>query len=241
MDTNILQQLIGEFFGSCLLMFVGNSVNAGNSLWKSKAYQTGWIQITIGWGLAVTMAIYSIGWLSPAHLNPAVTIGMAVAGELSWSLVLPYSLVQLVGGFVGASLMTLHYYPHFKETTDTEVILGVYSTGPAIRAKKWNVISEGLASAFLVYALLAFTQGEFTEGLNPVIVGLLIMLIGLALGGTTGYAINPARDLGPRLAHYLLPVPNKGSSDWRYAWIPIIGPLSGGVVGAAVFRLIALV
>lgn len=240
MDTTWMQQLIGEFFGTFLLMFIGNSVNAGNTLKDSKSYQTGWLQITIGWGLAVTMAIYAIGWLSPAHLNPAVTIGMAVAGQIEWALVLPYFLAQLLGGIMGASLMTVHYYPHFKVTTDEKAILGVYSTAPAIRDMKWNVLSEGLATAFLVYALLAFTQGDFTEGLNPVVVGLLILLIGLALGGTTGYAINPARDLGPRIAHSLLPIPNKGPSDWGYAWVPVIAPLVGGIIGALIFKGIIL-
>lgn len=241
MDTTIGQQLIGEFLGSCFLMFIGNSVNAGNTLAKSKSYQTGWLQITIGWGLAVTMAIYSIGWLSPAHLNPAVSIGMAVAGEIEWSLVLPYSVVQIAGGIVGATLMTVHYYPHFKETKDSEEILGVFSTAPAIRQMKWNLLSESLASASFVFVLLAFTQGEFTEGLNPVIVGLLVLLIGLSLGGTTGYAINPARDLGPRLAHFFLPIPNKGASDWGYAWVPVLGPMLGGVIGALLFRGILFV
>lgn len=236
MNTTVFQQVIGEFFGTFILIYIGNGIVAGNNLKKSKSYNTGWLHITIGWGLAVTMAIYSVGWLSPAHLNPAVTVGMAVAGEIKWKLVLPYIIAQLSGGILGATFVWIHYFPHFKETADEKAILSVFSTGPAILHKKWNLISEAMATAFLVYALLAFTQGEFTEGLNPVIVGLLILLIGLSLGGTTGYAINPARDLGPRIAHQLLPIANKGTSNWNYAWIPIFGPLLGGIIGALIFN-----
>ncbi|EXJ24389.1 Glycerol uptake facilitator protein [Alkalibacterium sp. AK22] len=238
MDTTVIQQLTGEFFGTLILIYIGNGVVAGNVLKKTKAFNSGWLHITFGWGLAVTMAIYSIGWLSPAHLNPAVTLGMAVAGQFDWALVLPYILVQILGGLIGASLVWIHYYPHFEETKDADTILSVFSTAPAIKKEKWNVVSEAFATAFLVYALLAFTQGDFTDGLNPVIVGLLILTIGLSLGGTTGYAINPARDLGPRLAHALLPVANKGDSNWPYAWIPVVGPFVGSVLGGLVFLLI---
>lgn len=238
MDTTVTQQLIGEFFGTFLLMYLGNSINAAHTLKKSKAYQSGWLHITLGWGLAVTMSIYAIGWLSPAHLNPAVTVGMFLAGEVEGSLVLPYIVVQFIGAFLGATAMTVHYFPHFKETKDPADVRGVFSTGPAIREKKWNLISETLATAVLVYGLLAFTQGDFTEGLNPVVVGLLILLIGMALGGTTGYAINPARDLGPRVAHACLPIPNKGDSDWGYSWIPVVGPFLGAAIGALGFQFI---
>lgn len=238
MATTILQQLTGEFFGTLILIYIGNGVVAGNVLKKTKAFNTGWLHITIGWGLAVTMAIYSIGWLSPAHINPAVTLGMAVAGQFDWALVLPYILVQIAGGFLGAALVWIHYYPHFDETDDTDTILSVFSTAPAIKRKKWNLISEAFATAFLVYALLAFTQGDFTDGLNPVIVGLLILTIGLSLGGTTGYAINPARDLGPRMAHAALPVAHKGSSNWAYAWIPVVGPFIGSIMGGLLFVFI---
>ncbi|SFC66204.1 glycerol uptake facilitator protein [Alkalibacterium subtropicum] len=241
METTVIQQLIGEFFGTLILMYIGNGVNAGNTLKKTKSYNTGWLIVAIGWGLAVTMAVYSVGWLSPAHLNPAVTLGMAVAGHIEWALVLPYILVQVLGGIAGATLMWLHYYPHFKETEDPEAILGVFSTAPAIRGNKWNLVSETMATGVLLYGLLAFTQGDFTEGLNPLVVGLLIVTIGLSLGGTTGYAINPARDLGPRIAHQLLPIANKGDSDWKYAWIPIIGPLMGGTLGGLLFLFITSV
>lgn len=238
MDTTILQQLIGEFFGTVILIYIGNGVVAGNVLNKTKSFNTGWLHITLGWGLAVTMAIYSVGWLSPAHLNPAVTLGMAVAGQFEWMLVIPYTLAQISGGFLGAVLVWVHYYPHFKETENEEAILSVFSTAPAISRKRWNFISEALATGFLVYALLAFTQGEFTEGLNPVIVGLLILTIGLSLGGTTGYAINPARDLGPRIAHQLMPIANKGQSNWEYSWIPVLGPFIGAIIGGIGFLII---
>lgn len=238
MDTTILQQLIGEFFGTVILIYIGNGVVAGNVLNKTKSFNTGWLHITLGWGLAVTMAIYSVGWLSPAHLNPAVTFGMAVAGQFEWMLVIPYTLAQISGGFLGAVLVWGHYYPHFKETENEEAILSVFSTAPAISRKRWNFISEALATGFLVYALLAFTQGEFTEGLNPVIVGLLILTIGLSLGGTTGYAINPARDLGPRIAHQLMPIANKGQSNWEYSWIPVLGPFIGAIIGGIGFLII---
>lgn len=241
MDTSVLQQLTGEFFGTAILIYIGNGVVAGNVLNKTKSFNTGWLHITIGWGLAVTMAVYSIGWLSPAHLNPAVTLGMASAGQFDWALVLPYIVVQIIGGILGATLVWLHYYPHFAETSDEDAILSVFSTSPAIKKNRWNIVSEAMATAFLVYALLAFTQGEFTEGLNPVIVGLLILTIGLSLGGTTGYAINPARDLGPRIAHAVLPVANKGASNWAYAWIPVLGPFIGSVIGGLGFLLISSV
>ncbi len=238
MDTTILQQLTGEFFGTVILIYIGNGVVAGNVLNKTKSFNTGWLHITLGWGLAVTMAIYSVGWLSPAHLNPAVTLGMAVAGQLEWMLVMPYIFVQISGGFLGAVLVWVHYYPHFKETENAETILSVFSTAPAISRNPWNLISEAFATGFLVYALLAFTQGEFTDGLNPVIVGLLILTIGLSLGGTTGYAINPARDLGPRIAHQLMPIANKGQSNWAYSWIPVLGPFIGSIIGGIGFLIV---
>lgn len=238
MDTPLMHQLIGEFFGTMILVVLGDGVVAGNLLKKTKSYDAGWLSITIGWGLGVTMAVYAVGWLAPAHINPAVTLGMAVAGEFGWAEVVPYIVAQIAGGFVGAVIVWLHYKPHFAATEDQEAILAVFSTGPAIRRSTWNLVSEAIATAVLVYGLLAFTQGDFTDGLNPVVVGLLIVAIGISLGGTTGYAINPARDLGPRIAHQVLPIANKGDSDWGYAWIPIVGPFIGGVVGALIFLLI---
>ncbi|WP_442915298.1 MIP/aquaporin family protein [Marinilactibacillus sp. XAAS-LB27] len=238
LDTTLWQQLIGEFLGTMVLVLLGDGVVAGNVLKKTKSTDTGWLLITLGWGLAVTIAVYSVGWLSPAHLNPAVTVGMAITGNVGWGVVVPYIIAQVAGGFAGATLVWIHYMPHFGATDDQEAILAVFSTGPAIRRSAYNLISEAIATAVLVYGLLAFTQGEFTDGLNPVVVGFLIASIGISLGGTTGYAINPARDLGPRIAHQILPIENKGTSDWGYAWIPIVGPFIGGIVGALLFVLV---
>lgn len=237
MDTTLTQQLVGEFFGTMVLIILGDGVVAGNVLKKTKAFEAGWVSITLGWGLAVTMGVYAVGWLSPAHLNPAVSVGMAVAGEFGWAEVFPYIVAQVAGGFVGATIVWLHYLPHFAETDDQGAILAVFSTGPAIRHSVWNLVSEAIGTFVLVYGLLAFTQGDFTDGLDPLVVGLLIVVIGLSLGGTTGYAINPARDLGPRLAHQIWPIKNKGDSDWGYSWIPIVGPFIGAVIAAVVFLL----
>ena len=231
----LFQQLLGEYFGTLILILLGDGVVAANVLKKTKSYDSGWIMIGMGWGLAVAMAVYAVGWLSPTHINPAVTLGMAVSGEIGWELKIPYTIAQVAGGFTGAVLVWLHYMPHFRATDDQEAILAVFSTGPAIKGSKWNLLSETIATIVLVFGLLAFTQGDFTDGLNPLIVGLLIVAIGLSLGGTTGYAINPARDLGPRIAHQILPIANKGDSDWEYSWIPIVGPFIGGAVGALIF------
>lgn len=240
MDTSLFEQLLGEFFGTMILILLGDGVVAANVLKKTKSYDGGWLMITVGWGLGVAMAVYAVGWLSPAHINPAVTLGMAVAGEIGWELVIPYSIAQIAGGFAGAVLVWLHYMPHFKATDDQDAILAVFSTGPAIKGSKWNLLSETIATIVLVFGLLAFTQGDFTDGLNPLIVGLLIVAIGVSLGGTTGYAINPARDLGPRIAHQILPIANKGSSDWGYSWIPILGPFIGGAIGALIFVIMTM-
>lgn len=238
MDTTLAQQLFGEFIGTFILVLLGDGAVAADVLRKTKSEGTGWLLITIGWGLAVSMGVYVSGYLSPAHINPAVTLGMAVAGEIGWGVVVPYMLAQVAGGFVGAAVVWLHFMPHFKATEDQGTILAVFSTGPAIKSTTWNLVSETIGTAVLLLGLLAFGRNSFTDGLNPLVVGLLIVSIGISLGGTTGYAINPARDLGPRLAHQVLPVPNKGGSDWGYAWIPIVGPFIGGVVGALLYMLI---
>ncbi|WP_416353663.1 MIP/aquaporin family protein [Agrilactobacillus fermenti] len=238
MDTSLTLQLWGEFIGTAILVLLGDGVVAGVTLKKSKAEGAGWLAIAIAWGLAVTIAVYAVAYLSPAHLNPAVTLGMAIAGKFPWAYVLPYMLVQIAGGVVGAALVWLHYYPHWQETKDQAAILGIFATGPAIRRPFFNFISEFIGTIVLVFGLLAFTRGKFTDGLNPLVVGSLIVAIGFSLGGTTGYAINPARDLGPRIAHTILPIANKGTSDWGYSWVPILGPLAGGAVAALLFNLI---
>ncbi|MBF7104564.1 aquaporin family protein [Pediococcus pentosaceus] len=238
MDNSLSLQLLGEFIGTFVLVLLGDGVVAGVSLRKSKAEGSGWIAITLGWGLAVTLGVYASSFLSPAHLNPAVSVGMAIAGKFPWSSVIPYSIAQVLGGLVGGIVVWIHYYPHWKETKDKDAILGTFATEPAIRNYSMNFISEVVGTAVLIFGLLAFTRGQFTQGLNPIAVGVLITAIGLSLGGTTGYAINPARDLGPRLAHAMLPIANKGGSDWAYSWVPILGPVVGAILGAICFNLI---
>ncbi|MCL3858837.1 MIP/aquaporin family protein [Pediococcus pentosaceus] len=238
MDNSLSLQLLGEFIGTFVLVLLGDGVVAGVSLRKSKAEGSGWIAITLGWGLAVTLGVYASSFLSPAHLNPAVSVGMAIAGKFPWSSVIPYNIAQILGGLVGGIVVWIHYYPHWKETKDKDAILGTFATEPAIRNYSMNFISEVVGTAVLIFGLLAFTRGQFTQGLNPIAVGVLITAIGLSLGGTTGYAINPARDLGPRLAHAMLPIANKGGSDWAYSWVPILGPVVGAILGAICFNLI---
>ncbi|MDR0921265.1 MAG: aquaporin family protein [Lactobacillales bacterium] len=230
--------VFGEFFGTVLLVLLGDGIVAGVSLNKSKAKDAGWVAVTLGWGLAVGIAVFAVGTYSPAHLNPAVTIGMAVAGKFAWAKVLPFIVAQLFGALVGAVLVWIQYYPHWKETKDEATILGVFSTGPAIRSYAANFISELIGTFVLVYGLLAFGDWKFADGLNPLVVAALIISIGLSLGGTTGYAINPARDLGPRIAHAILPIANKGHSDWGYSWIPVCGPIVGGILAAVVFGMV---
>ncbi|MDN6626656.1 MAG: aquaporin family protein [Pisciglobus halotolerans] len=238
MDTTVTQQLLGEFIGTLILILLGDGVVAGSVLKKTKGQDTGWLMITLGWGLAVTIGVYASGYLSPAHLNPAVTVGMATAGLFDWALVVPYIIAQMLGALVGAILVWVHYMPHWAATEDPEAILGTFATGPAIRDNISNTVGEIIGTFVLVFGLLAFTRGDFTDGLNPLVVGALIVSIGLSLGGTTGYAINPARDLGPRIAQQILPIANKGNSDWSYSWIPVAGPIIGGVLAAVLFNLI---
>ena len=235
---DIFVQSVGEFIGTLVLVLLGDGVVAGVSLKKSKSEGAGWIAISLGWGFAVIIGVYVSGFLGPAHLNPAVTIGMAAAGKFAWGGVLPFIIAQVAGAFLGAVLVWIHYYPHWKETKDQAAILGTFATGPAIRNYAANFVSELIGTFMLVFALLAFTRGHFTEGLNPLVVGALITSIGLSLGGTTGYAINPARDFGPRLAHAVLPIANKGGSDWSYSWVPIVGDVVGGLLAAGAFLLL---
>ncbi len=229
---------MGEVIGTMILIVFGAGVVAGVNLKKSLAQNSGWIVITLGWGLGVAMAVYTVGGISGAHLNPAVTLGLAFVGDFPWANVPSYIVAQMIGAFLGAALIYLHYLPHWKETDDPNVKLGVFATGPAISNRFANFFSEVFGTFILVLGILAIGANEFTEGLNPLIVGFLIVSIGLSLGGTTGYAINPARDLGPRIAHFLLPIPNKGSSNWGYAWIPVVAPVLGGSFGGLFYQYI---
>lgn len=227
---------LAEFTGTLLLILLGNGVVAGVLLKNSKAENAGWLVIVVAWGLAVTLAIYAVGQFSGAHLNPAVTLGLAWNGSFEWSLVAGYIAAQLLGAFAGATLVWIHYLPHWKKTESEDLKRAVFCTAPAERSVVANLISEIIATMVLILALLFIGANRFADGLNPLVVGMLIIAIGLSLGGTTGFAINPARDLGPRIAHAILPIPGKGSSDWAYAWIPIVGPIIGSALGVLVYQ-----
>jgi glycerol uptake facilitator protein len=234
----IMEPYFAEFFGTLLLLLLGDGVVAAVVLKKSKGENAGWLTIVIGWGLSVTLAIYAVGSISGAHLNPAVTLAMFYQGTLPANQVLGYILAQLAGAFVGSVLVWVHYLPHWKETVDVDAKRAVFCTAPAIRNTLSNLVSEIIGTAVLVLAILFVGANEFAQGLNPMVIGLIIITIGLCLGGTTGFAINPARDLGPRIAHFVLPIHGKGHSDWSYAWIPVVGPMVGGLLGAWIYNVI---
>lgn len=233
-----MSEFIAELIGTMILIIFGGGVVGGVVLKKSKAEGAGWVLITIGWGLAVAMGVYAVGNVSGAHINPAVTLGFAAIGEFPWDKVPMYIIAQVIGGFIGGVIVFFQYLPHWKETEDQGAKLAVFSTDPAIKSTPSNFVSEMIGTFVLVMGLLFIGANQFTEGLNPAIVGLLIVAIGMSLGGTTGYAINPARDLGPRIAHAVLPIFGKGSSNWGYAWIPVFGPIVGGVYGAVFYNAI---
>ena len=229
---------LAEFTGTAVLIFIGDGVNAGVSLNKSYAQNSGWIVTTVGWGLAVTFGIYAVGMYSGAHINPAVTLGLAAIGQFPWEQVPGYMLAQILGAMFGATLVWLQYLPHWKATDDPATKLGVFSTGPAIASRYSNLLSEVFGAFVLLFGISFIGANEFSKGLNPLVVGGLIVVIGMGLGGTTGYAINPSRDFGPRLAHFLLPISGKGKSNWGYSWIPLVGPLIGGVLGTSLYSSI---
>ena len=229
---------VAEFFGTMILILLGNGVVAGVLLKDSKAEKAGWLTIVLGWGLAVTLSIYAVGRISGAHINPAVTIGLWAAGDFSADLVAGYILAQLAGAFTGAILVWLHYFPHWKVTDNPGLKLATFSCAPAIRTSIPNLLSEIIGTTVLVTGVLFIGANKFADGLNPLVVGALVASIGLSLGGTTGFAINPARDLGPRIAHAVLPIAGKGSSDWAYSWIPVVGPLIGALLGAGLYRIL---
>jgi glycerol uptake facilitator protein len=228
-----------ELIGTAILIILGDGVVAGVLLTRSKAQNAGWIVITAGWAFAVAVAVYAVGGITGAHINPAVTIGQLVIGGISFGDALLYWAGQFVGAFIGAVVVYIHYLPHWRETEDPGLKLAVFSTGPAIRNPVANTVSEIIGTFVLVFGVSAILQpaNEITD-LGALLVGFLVFGIGLSLGGPTGYAINPARDLGPRIAHAVLPIAGKGPSDWEYSWVPVVGPLIGGVLGALAFQLL---
>jgi len=241
---------LAEVVGTGLLVLLGNGVVANVLLARTKGNGAGWIVITFGWGMAVFVAVFCVMETSGAHINPAVTLGLAAAGKFSWSQLPGYIGAQMIGGLIGAVLVYLFYADHYAATGDPDAKLATFCTGPAIRNPLRNLFSEVVGTFVLVFAVLMASgpriafDGEATGQISATLglgaigalpVGLLVFAIGLSLGGTTGYAINPARDLAPRIAHALLPVPGKRDSDWSYAWVPVVGPLLGALVAAALF------
>lgn len=238
--------LLGEFLGTMILILLGDGVVAAVLLKRSKAEGSGWMVITTGWAIAVMAGVFTATACgsTDAHLNPAVTIGFAIR-EGSFAKFLPYLVAQMLGAMAGAALVWLHYHPHWKETTDTSAKLGCFCTAPAIRKEISNLTSEVIATFVLVFVVGAIfstrvAAGGPAQGIGPYLVGSLVWGIGLSLGGPTGYAINPARDLGPRVAHAILPVAGKGSSDWAYAPIPVLGPLVGGALAGILLRVLGV-
>ena len=227
-----------EIIGTAILILLGDGVVAGVLLNKSKAQNAGWVVITFGWGIAVAMAVYAVGQFSGAQINPAVTFGTAVTGLIEWSDVPAYLGGQFIGAFIGAVLVYLAYLPHWAETEDPGLKLAVFSTGPAVRNPAMNLVTEVIGTFILLFGILAILANKslpLTGSVAPLLIGLLVVGIGMSLGGPTGYAINPARDLGPRIAHAVLPIAGKGPSDWGYSWVPVVGPIIGGILGAVAF------
>lgn len=230
----------GEFVGTLLLILLGDGAVANVLLKKSKGESSGWIVIATGWGFAVAMGVYTVGWATGGHINPAVTVGLALAGKTPWNLAPLYFCGQFLGAMAGALLVWWTYYSHFEKTENKTHKLLIFCTKPAIRKPTWNFITEVIATAVLLIGVLGIfnIHNGIGCGVGPFAVGLLVFSIGLSLGGPTGYAINPARDLGPRIMHALLPIQGKGDSDWDYAWIPILGPVIGAIIGTLLYQYI---
>ncbi len=231
-----MEKFMAEMLGTAFLILLGNGAVAAMVLKDTKSEGAGWLALTIAWALAVTMGVFTAGNISGAHLNPAVTIALAASGSFDWALVPIYILAQLLGAALGAVLVYLHYFPHWSRTDDADAKLAVFCTAPAVRHTPSNFLSEFLGTFALLFGLSAIGANRFADGLNPLVVGGLVLIIGLGLGGTTGYAINPARDLAPRLMHFLLPIDKKRDSDWQYAWIPVVAPIVGGICGALCYK-----
>jgi glycerol uptake facilitator protein len=232
-----MSPFMAELVGTMFLILLGDGVVAAVVLNKTKAQNSGWMVITTGWALGVAMGVYAVGRISGAHLNPAITLGLAVIGRFSWRAVPVYMAAQFLGAFLGAVIVWLAYLAHWPVTEDKSAKLVVFSTVPAIRRLPMNLITEIIGTFVLMFGVLAIlaNAAPTQSGLFPLLVGFLVWSIGLSLGAPTGYAINPARDLGPRLAHALLPIAGKGDSDWSYSWVPVLGPVLGGVAGAVAY------
>lgn len=235
-----MSPFLGEFIGTALLIIMGGGVVANVVLSKTKGQNSGWIVITFGWAMAVFIGVYASNSLGGSgHLNPAVTIGLAAFGDFDASLLGTYLAAQLSGAFTGAVIVWIAYKQHFDETADKDLKLAVFSTAPAIRNPLYNLLTEIIGTFILLFGALTMSKSAATLGaLDALPVALLVLGIGLSLGGPTGYAINPARDLGPRIAHFVLPIPGKRNSDWGYAWIPVVGPIIGGLLAAGLFKLL---
>ena len=238
-----MSPFLAELLGTMLLIILGDGVVANVVLNKTKGQNSGWIVITAGWAFAVTLAVYAVGTFSGAHLNPAVTIGLAAIGKLEWSAVPVYIAAQLLGALLGATIVWLAYLPHWAATDNKASKLAVFCTAPAIRDRNANLVTEIIGTFVLVLGVLVVLTPKnlnpehgWNAGFGPFLVGIIVWAIGLSLGGPTGYAINPARDLGPRIAHAILPIAGKGKSDWDYAWIPVAGPIVGGVIAAFLYK-----
>jgi len=229
----------GETIGTALLILLGDGVVAAVLLNHSKAQNSGWIVITFGWGFGVMTGAYAVGQFTGAHLNPAVTLGIWIQGGIDGGEAIKYFIGEFLGAMIGAGLVFLAYFQHFGQTEDPGLKLAVFSTGPAIRNTMWNLVTEIIATMVLIVGILAIVdpgnRGNNLSGLSTLLVAFLVVGIGLSLGGPTGYAINPARDLGPRIMHAILPIPGKGPSDWGYSWIPVVGPMLGGALGGVIY------
>lgn len=254
-----MSPFIAEIIGTAILMLFGSGVVANVVLNKTKGNSSGWIVITWGWAMGVFIAVFTVGQFSGAHINPAVTVGLATAGLFDWNMVFPYVLAQVFGGFLGSSFVWLAYKDHFEATEDGPTKLAVFSTAPEIRNYSSNFMTEVIGTFILIFGVLYIAAPGFLNAdgelltsivingeevgfglgaLSALPVGLLVLGIGLALGGPTGYAINPARDLGPRIAHAVLPFSNKGSSDWAYSWVPVVAPIVGAVIAAGLYLIL---
>jgi glycerol uptake facilitator protein len=238
-----MSPFVAEMIGTMLLVILGDGVVANVLLKQSKGNGAGWIVVTAGWGFAVMVGAYSVATISGAHLNPAVTLGLAIIGKFAWANVAKYIVAQMIGAFIGAIVVWLAYLPHWGITEDKAAVRGVFCTAPAVRKPVANLLTEIIGTFVLLVGVLAIPSTRnlientgFGTAFGPLLVGFLVWSIGLSLGGPTGYAINPARDLGPRIAHALLPIPGKTDSDWGYAWVPVIGPIIGGVTGALFYK-----